>query len=317
MAGVLPDAALTVERALRPLVATCLLPLLACASSRLATAPPAVEWATYGPADSPLRYVLALPQGHPEDGPVAVYLEGDGVVCQGFSASRWERFVTRRSGTAALVWAESRANAECATTAWRESDLQARQDELAALVQAVRLRRPRGPLFLVGSSAGATLAALHAAAHPGEIAGIVNMGGGLRPLSEVLPGVEDELLRRRRISKEEHAANLRAIDEAAARVRASPESRELLWGRSLRFWKQLLDAPVARAWREVRCPVLVVHGTEDAESVPFALVARSREELRAEGVDHVTFEFLEGRGHDLLDLDVWRRVDRWIAGQAR
>lgn len=319
MAGGLPDAVLTVERRpdLRRVLLASLLPLAACASTRLAAAPPSVAWGVYTPAGAPLRYVLAVPQGLPDDGPVAIYLEGDGVVCQGFSASRWERFVTRRAGSAALAWAESRGNADCATTAWRESDFLHRLDELGALIAALKVQRPRGRLFPVGSSAGATLAALHAAAHPGEIAGVVNLGGGLRPLSEVLPGVEDEALRRGRISKEEHAANLRVIDEAAARVRAAPDSRELLWGRSLRFWKQMLDAPVARAWREARCPVLVLHGTEDAESVPFALVARSRDELRAESADHIRFEFLEGRGHDLLDLEVWRRVDRWIAERAR
>lgn len=249
--------------------------------------------------------------------PVALFLEGDGSQCQRFSAGRWERFVTGFAGDHVLVRPVTRVNRACETEAFAAADFLHRVDETAALLAALEARYPGRPLYLIGHSAGAHVALLAAARRPSAVRGLVDLGGGVDELSRVLPAIPRAEAARGRISAAERDARLAELEGFLADVRAEGPTDRPLWGRTYRFWHQMLFSGVSDGWRTTDLPVLVVHGEDDLEAVPFELVRHARDELADAGLEGPEFRFLPGIGHDLLEPEVFVLVDRFIEAHER
>lgn len=268
--------------------------------------------------DAGAEYVVGAPVTPDADRlPVAVFLEGDGSLCQRFSPGLWERFVTRFAGDFVLVRPVTRVNRTCGTPAFAAADFLHRVDETEALLATLEARYPGRPLYLVGHSAGAHLALLAATRRPASVRGLVNLGGGIDELSRVLPAIVRAREARGELSPARRDRELAGIEAFLADVRAVGPTDRPLWGRTYRFWNQMCFSGVSAAWRTTELPALVVHGEEDLAAVPFELVRDARDELAAAGVPGPRFVFLPGAGHDLLDPGVFRLVDAWIAERQR
>lgn len=246
---------------------------------------------------------LALHVGRPvgarADLPVALFVEGDGGQCQEFRPGLWRRFLQRQTGDFVLVRPRGVMNVACETKAWRELDFHARIAELAEQIAVVKQRVPGQRLVLIGHSAGAHVAILYARDHAADVAGIVNLGGGMQDLAGVLRDL----------------ARLRGQDPAEVeRVLADVRdhgNRDALpfWNRTYRFWFQMMFSGVQPLWSHPPVPVLIVHGQRDVDSVPFDSVAV---QARASHDPRVEFLPFADKGHDLLDAEVFRAVDAWI-----
>jgi len=231
--------------------------------------------------------------------PVLVLVEGDGGRCQEFSERLWTRFLVSNAGRFALVRPRTLVNTACAGAPerWRALDFLHRVDELAALLSSVRRRLPDRPVVLLGHSAGAHVAVLYARRHPGEVSGLVNVSGGLNELSSVLADLEGEPAGR---------GAARAVGEGP---RLPPDAP--YWGRTARFWSQMLFSGVLEHWLAYREPCLVLHGTEDRASVPWPGVERDASRVRAAG-GSCRLEPLAGAGHDTLTPSTFARIDAWL-----
>lgn len=249
--------------------------------------------------------------------PVALFLEGDGSLCQRFSEGRWERFVTRFAGDHVLVRPVTRVNRLCETPAFAAADFLHRVDETAELLAALETRYPGRPLYLIGHSAGAHVALLAAARRPAAVRGLVDLGGGVDELSRVLPAIVKAEAARGRLSSSVRDERLAEVGRLLAGVREEGPTDRPLWGRTYRFWSEMMFSGVSAGWRTTEIPALVIHGEDDLEAVPFELVRDARDELAAAGLAGPEFVFLPGVGHDLLDPEVFLLVDRWIAARER
>lgn len=272
-----------------------------------------VERGTYSSQGERLDYLVGIPAGVADKAPVEVFVEGDGSQCQAWSEDLWRRFLVRRTGSALLVRPRTYVNTVCGGERFVQADFLHRLAELGSLLAEVRHAHPGRPVFLVGHSAGAQLAVLHASAHPGEIAGIANLGGGTWPLARVVEEIAREKARRGQLSAAELQDRLARHETLLAKLRAAPDSTEPMWGRTQRFWSQMFFSGVRELWAATELPALVVHGTEDLDSVPASSVAKARDELA--GKANVRFVFLEGEGHDLLKPKVFELVDEWVRSQ--
>ncbi len=239
--------------------------------------------------------------------PIALFIEGDGGQCQRFDQGAWFRFLVGYTGRSyVLVRPKSYANATCGTDKWRSGDFASRVEEVGVLLASLKRDHPGQPIVLVGHSAGATIAALAAQKHPGEIAAIVDMAGGTDDLSKIMKESE----RKKGLGAAELSENERLMDAAFEHLK-SPDPDKPLWGRTEKFWSQILSMETRDLWLKTDVPVLVLHGEGD-DAVPFSLMPKAKRELNRAGKDNYTWIFLEGADHDLLDKDVFILVDRWI-----
>lgn len=236
----------------------------------------------------------------PRELPTVIFIDGDGSHCQAFDEDLWRRFLVKLTGAHRLVRARSHLNTICETDAFARADYAHRAGELDALVSSVTARYTGAPLFLLGSSAGAELALGHAERHPSAVRGIVNLGGGFHELSLLLP-----------VIARQKGESVEPILAAIADLRASGPSDAPFWGRNRAFWHQMFFSDALARWQRHDGPVLVVHGTEDRNSVPFSSV---REGHRTMG-DNVELHVVEGAGHDVMQPAVMKRVDAWITRQ--
>lgn len=307
------DAVLRLERTTTGCVLAVLLGALGCAPRNMLGREIAIEERPYVFRGRALGTFVASPSLEappPAALPLVVFLEGDGSRCQAFSPGLWRRFLVRYTGDYVLVRPRAYANDTCGTPDFARADFAGRVEELGVLAGELSQSHPGRHLYLVGHSAGAHVAILYAMRHRGEIAGVANLGGGLEPLSEVLPEIERERARRGELDDEELKDRLRTIDQLAFRLRETEHPDAAFWGRTERFWSEMFFAPVHEAWRDGGLPRLVVHGTDDRESVPFSSVLRARAELARD--PDVTFELEDDFGHDLLNERVFLAVNRWI-----
>lgn len=263
-----------------------------------------VERGAYEFQGEPLEYFAAMPLQSKTALPVLVFLEGDGEQCQAFSQALWQRFLTRYTGRFVLVRPRTLVNTLCAQDKdrWARLDFTHRVDELEALVPRVRSAFPRGPLFLLGHSAGAHVAQLYAERHPDQVAGLINLSGGFDELAGVLKDIAEQ--------EGDTAAKVAAfLSEAGA---MAPDS--LVWNRTALFWKQMLFSGVRSLWVSYRKPCLVLHGTQDIANVPWAGVQRDGHAVTAAG-GSCKLEGLEGVGHDTLSPRTFDRIDAWLESQ--
>ena len=275
---------------------------LACGGPPVILAKMTVNDGQFTFAGHPSQWIAASPAIDDLDkAPVAILVEGDGGACQSFDSKRWRRFLTKFTGNFTLVRPVTVVNRLCDTPAFGRLDFMHRQRELAALIISVRAAFPGRPLVLIGHSAGAGLAVLHAVAQPGQVAAIVNLSGGLDPLDVVL----------RALCKTDVC---RADTDAfIAKMRLNKTSDEPDKVRSGRFFAQLMELPLAEAWTKYQGPLLVLHGEHDP-SVPVALVRSSLSRLPVRS--NLTTRIEATWGHDILfKRDAWVQIDSWLRAQ--
>jgi pimeloyl-ACP methyl ester carboxylesterase len=185
---------------------------------------------------------LALQIGTPSvpvaaDLPLALFIEGDGGQCQDYRPGLWRRFLLRFTGNFELVRPRGFVNVTCDTAAWRTLDFHARISELAVEVAVLKARFPGRKLYLVGHSAGAHVAILYTLVHANDVAGIVNLGGGLQELSVVLRDIAAERARSGRGTDPEKATA--EVSQLVSDVEArGPNDTSLFWNRTYQFWYQ-------------------------------------------------------------------------------
>ncbi|MFO0616586.1 MAG: alpha/beta hydrolase [Polyangiaceae bacterium] len=239
--------------------------------------------------------------------PVALFLEGDGSECQKYSDTGWEKFVRRFAGDYVLVRAKTFVNATCGTEKFAKFDFLSRLDELGVLLTEIKKTHEKQPIVLIGHSAGATLAVMYANAHPGEIAGLVNLGGGLDPLERVIKQAERE----KGLDPESLRESEGTIDAAIETAKGGGNPDKAMWGRTEKFWGQMFSVEVKEEWLKATVPVLVVHGDADVV-VPFALMAKNKRELKRKSKTNFAFDFEHGMNHDLFNDSVFLTVNDWI-----
>jgi pimeloyl-ACP methyl ester carboxylesterase len=273
--------------------------LAGCSGARLLDTPLQTSSIPYHFAGHDLDMHTASPSGDARRLPILLLLEGDGGGCQAFSPKLWQRYLRRMTGHYTLVRPRNLVNAVCETPAWGRLDFLHRLAELSAQVAALRQVWPDRPLVLLGHSAGAHLAMLYAADHPKEIAGIINLSGGVDALDLVISALYPNGIGHRK---------------AAAwtqRMRANRSSDEPDDTRSPKFFAQMLDLPVGPLWRGYRGPLLLLHGERD-EAVPASLVRKGIAELPKRA--NLRARIDPAWDHDLLyRTQVYAEIDRWLA----
>lgn len=246
-----------------------------------------------------LQWVAATPDiAEAATAPVAIVLEGDGGGCQEYDARQWRSFVQKFAGNFTLVRPVTVVNRLCDTPAFGRLDFSHRQRELSAIVQSVRAAFGKRPLVLIGHSAGAALAVLHANANPGQIAAVINLSGGLDALDDVM----------RSLCKNDPCR--KDTDAWIARMRLNKTVEEPDKVRSPKFFAQMLDLPVFEAWSKYQGPLLLLHGEHDP-AVPVSLVRASLQKLPIRPNRTVRIE--STWGHDILyKRDAWVQIDAWL-----
>lgn len=239
--------------------------------------------------------------------PVAVFLEGDGSECQKYSLAGWDKFVRRFAGDYVLVRANTLVNSVCGTENFQKLDFLTRLDELGVLLAAVKRSHENQKIILIGHSAGATLAVMYANAHPGEIAGLVNLGGGLDPLERVIKQAERE----KGLDAEALRESQATLDQAIENAKSGGNPDKPMWGRTEKFWAQMFSVEVKEEWLKTTLPVLVVHGDADVV-VPYELMAKNRRELKRKGKTNFVLDTEHGMNHDLFNDSVFLTVNDWI-----
>lgn len=270
-----------------------------CSGARLLDTPLETTRIPYQFAGHELDLHTATPIGEATHSPILLLLEGDGGGCQAFAPKLWQRYLQRMTGHYTLVRPRNLVNAVCETAAWGRLDFLHRLAELSAQVAALRRVWPARPLVLLGHSAGAHLAVLYAADHPNDIAGIINLSGGVDALDQVILALYPDGIGRRK---------------AVAwiqRMRANRSSDDPGDARSPRFFAQMLDLPVGPLWRAYQGPLLLLHGERD-EAVPAGLVRKGMTELPKRANLRARIE--PAWDHDLLyRTQVYAEIDGWLA----
>lgn len=291
------------------LVAVLALAASACGPTNMLGRTVRVEERTFEVAGARAPYFVGVPD--PDTSatalPVVVFVEGDGGTCQAWSPPLWRRFLVRFTGNYRLVRPQTFVNRACGTPAFARADFDHRVDELEALLRRVRDDEPGRAVYLLGHSAGAHVAILAASRGSVDVAGLVDLAGGIHPLSDVL----------RELAADAGRDERDQLERALVDIRAHPRDARPFWGRSYAFWWQMAFSDVHARWLAWTAPLLVAHGLDDDESVPASLVVRASRELAAAGRRNATIRFYEGEGHDLLNERVLRDVAQWIDGAER
>jgi pimeloyl-ACP methyl ester carboxylesterase len=88
--------------------------------------------------------------------------------------------------------------------------------------------------------------------------------------------------------------NRAAYETQVAMMKANPDSSHFWFGQSFRYWADALDQTCDREFLELKCPLLVITGSEDIEAPSTdRLIAHSRKNNQ-----ELTYLKIEGMGHD-------------------
>ena len=190
----------------------------------------------------------------PADAPLMVFLhEGLG------SLAMWRDFPQRLCeaiGCRGLVYSRpgyGRSTPRAPEEAWGPDFMHRQAHEvLPALLRALGVDAAREPPWLFGHSDGGSIALLHAARFPGQVAGAIVLA----------PHILVEDISIASIERAREAYQSTDLRERLARYHDDPDSA--FWG-----WNRLWLDPAFRAWSiegelpTITCPVLAVQGLDD------------------------------------------------------
>jgi pimeloyl-ACP methyl ester carboxylesterase len=188
------------------------------------------------------------------DAPVVVFLhEGLG------SVAMWRDFPQRlcdAAGVHGLVYSRpgyGRSTPRAPDDHW-DVDFMHRQahEVLPALLQALHIDRTHQPLWLLGHSDGGSIALLHAARHPQQVAGVVVMAPHVSVEPKALHAIEQALL----------DFEFTNLPGRLSRYHTDVDS-------AFRGWNDIWLHPSFPAWNienevaRIRCPLLALQGIDD------------------------------------------------------
>jgi len=174
--------------------------------------------------------------------------------------------------------------------------------DLSLFLRRVRARHPEAPPFLFGHSMGGTIVTLYAIARQPELRGLIVCAAGLaardpaaralaplfRGLGRLAPNLPLAKLNSADVSRDPEV--VRAYDEDhlvyRGRVRAGLIAASL---RAVRY--------IERHMEDVKAPLLVLHGTEDA----LTPLEGSRELHRRAAAQDKTLKLYDGLYHEILN----------------
>lgn len=193
-------------------------------------------------------------------------------------------------------------------------------NDLAGFIQRVKNLEPGLPVFLLGHSAGGVIACAYAAAHPGELRGLVCESfafqvpapdlalAALKGLSHLAPHLQVLKLKNEDFSRDPAVvAAMNADPLIAGETQPTQTVAEMV-----RAAEQLKhDMP------SIKLPMLILHGTLDKATSP----AGSQYFHDHAGAADKTLKLYEGHFHDLLS-DVGKEavigdILGWIGGRSR
>lgn len=225
------------------------------------------------------------------EGPVWIFVEGDGSRRQPYRAWLWEETVgIPIAGT--VVRPVTVAN-EGSRRRWRETTLADRVEDVRAVMDAVSVDHS-GPIVLLGHSAGADVS-VRVARVDERVAGVVSLGGGVHPVDVVAlaSGAPEEAIDDWR----------RAVEDA--------DLHDRMGRRTGAFWKELMDPGQPAWWAGLPVPFLVLYGEDDGV-VPASLAPRAADELAG---SLGTVVVVPGVDHDMVAArDTWGAVEAWWTG---
>ncbi len=176
------------------------------------------------------------------------------------------------------------------------------------LVTIAHLRRSapwwNGRLFLMGTSEGATVAALAGPLMP-ETAGIVLVNGSIgRPFRE---GWADAMAASVAAAGADEATVAATRDEAErvwGEARSTPrwDQQEFGEGNTLKWWASIIDLRPSNLLFLTRAPILLVQADHD-EMTPVASARAVRDQFAERGLDNLTYVELEDLTHGLRTLE--------------
>jgi len=103
-------------------------------------------------------------------------------------------------------------------------------------------------------------------------------------------------------------SNRKEYEKLIATMKKNPDHRRWWFGQTYRYWADALEQTEAKEFLSLRCPMLVITGTEDIES---ASTDRLIEKVNHSEQD-VTYLRIDGMGHDVMSPE-WGVMDTLIA----
>lgn len=247
----------------------------------------------------------------------AVAPRATAVIQHGFSehGGRYAAFAGQLTGRGITAYAldlrgHGRSGGKCAYVDRFEQYV----DDFDGFVQEVGKRHPDLPVFALGHSMGGAVAAVWAAAHQPDVAGLILCSAAVviradaprwllaiaRPLSRLLPHLPTVRLKDPSIlSQDERVLAARAQDPLVFKGRVPARGgAEVLRGGDLAFG--MLE--------KIACPLLILHGEADVLTEP----AGSRAVYARAASPDKTLMLYEGQRHELLNEPESPRVVRDI-----
>jgi len=185
----------------------------------------------------------------------------------------------------------------------------------------------KSKLFIWGHSMGGTIAPEVAKLHNPK--GIMIFGSVFRPWSEFLlemHRVQKPLLEgltyqqtedfTRKIQKIYY--EFFVLKKSPEQLVSNPEYKDLviselnyvkgstnMWGRSWKFWQQLDSLDLAKSWKEVKCPVLILHGGTDYEQCSLVEPMLTQKTVNESSPNAATWVTIPDLDHFMMKSKDW------------
>lgn len=183
---------------------------------------------------------------------------------------------------------------------FRVGQVEEYEADVATLLELVRAREGRRPVFLLGHSAGGVVASLYALDHGVELAGLISESFAFRVpapapvlalvkgLGALAPGLPVLKLPTKDFSRDPAVvAAMNADPLIAGEAQPAGTVAAMLRG----------TVRLERGFPRITLPVLILHGSADKVTVP----AGSRQFHAEAGAADKTLKMYEGHAHDLLN----------------